>query len=150
PRLLPAGVALACGQPARRRQGPARRSARGLRRGPRARLRASGLKYSPRMELAGRHVVITGGAGGIGRALARRVAAEGLRGLVVADREHGPAHAVAEEVGGLALQFDAGLESSVSSLISHASDVYGPVDVFISNAGVPGAMGGPEAPDESW
>src|SRR5438128_666043 len=102
------------------------------------------------MELAGRHVVITGGAGGIGRALARRVAAEGVRGLVVADREHGPAHAVAEEVGGLALQFDAGLESSVSSLISHASDVYGPVDVFISNAGVPGAMGGPEAPDESW
>ena len=102
------------------------------------------------MELAGRHVVVTGGAGGIGRALARRVSAEGVRGLVVADREHETAHAVAEEVGGLAVEFDAGLESSVSALISQASDAYGPVDVFISNAGVPGAMGGPEAPDEFW
>ena len=79
------------------------------------------------MELAGRHVVVTGGAGGIGRALARRVSAEGVRGLVVADREHETAHAVAEEVGGLAVEFDAGLESSVSALISQASDAYGPV-----------------------
>src|SRR5205823_13536998 len=137
-------------QPARRWQVPARRSARGLRRVPRARLQASGLKYSPRMELADRHVVVTGGAGGIGRALARRVSAEGVRGLVVADREHETVHAVAEEVGGLAIEFDAGLESSVGALISQASDAYGPVDVFISNAGVAGAMGGPEAPDESW
>src|SRR5439155_22573841 len=63
---------------------------------------------------------------------------------------HQTVHAVAEEVGGLAIEFDAGLESSVGALISQASDAYGPVDVFISNAGVPGAMGGPEAPDESW
>ena len=62
------------------------------------------------MELAGRHVVVTGGAGGIGRALARRVSAEGVRGLVVADREHEAARAVAEELGGLALEFDVGLD----------------------------------------
>jgi NAD(P)-dependent dehydrogenase (short-subunit alcohol dehydrogenase family) len=102
------------------------------------------------MELAGRHVVVTGGAGGIGRALARRISAEGVRGLVVADREHETAHAVAEEVGALAVEFDAGRESGVGALIAQASDAYGPIDVFISNAGVAGAMGGPEAPDESW
>jgi len=38
----------------------------------------------------------------------------------------------------------------VRELIAEASTANGPIDIFISNAGVPGAMGGPEADDESW
>jgi NAD(P)-dependent dehydrogenase (short-subunit alcohol dehydrogenase family) len=102
------------------------------------------------MELAGKHVVVTGGAGGIGRALIRRFAAEGARALVVADRTLQPAQAVAAEVSGLAVKLDASREDSVGALIAQATAAHGPIDIFISNAGVPGAMGGPEAPDDIW
>jgi NAD(P)-dependent dehydrogenase (short-subunit alcohol dehydrogenase family) len=102
------------------------------------------------MEVSGRHVVVTGGAGGIGRALIRRFDAEGARAVVAADRDLAGARAVAEEVGGLAVELDAGQESSVRALIAKATEAYGPIDVFVSNAGVPGAMGGPEADDEAW
>ena len=102
------------------------------------------------MELSNRHVVVTGGAGGIGRALVRRFDAEGARALVVADRDLEGARTIADQVGGLAVQLDAGREDSVRSLIAEAGSAFGPIDVFISNAGVPGAMGGPEAADEAW
>jgi NAD(P)-dependent dehydrogenase (short-subunit alcohol dehydrogenase family) len=102
------------------------------------------------MELADRHVVVTGGGGGIGGALARALAEEGARAVVVADRDRAAAQAVAEQVGGSAIEFDAARESSVRELIARATEAGGPIDIFISNAGVPGAMGGPEAPDEAW
>lgn len=102
------------------------------------------------MELTERHVVITGAAGGIGGALARRIAQEGARAVVVADRDLEGARSVAAELGGMAVELDAGSESSVSALIAGATEVNGPIDIFISNAGVPGAMGGPEAADEAW
>jgi NAD(P)-dependent dehydrogenase (short-subunit alcohol dehydrogenase family) len=102
------------------------------------------------MELKNRHIVVTGGAGGIGRALVRGFAAEGAGALVVADRDLAGAQAIAAEVGGLAVELDAGAEDSVRALIARATDAHGPIDIFISNAGVPGAMGGPEAPDEIW
>ena len=104
------------------------------------------------MELTDKHIVVTGGAGGIGRALVRRFVAEGARAVVVADRELEGARAIAAEVGerALAVELDAGRESSVRELIATASEVHGPIDIFISNAGVPGAGGGPEAADEAW
>jgi NAD(P)-dependent dehydrogenase (short-subunit alcohol dehydrogenase family) len=102
------------------------------------------------VELADKHIVVTGGAGGIGRALLRRFAAEGARALVVADRELAPAQAIAAEVGGLAVELDAASEDSVRELIATASAANGPIDIFISNAGVPGGMGGPETADEAW
>jgi NAD(P)-dependent dehydrogenase (short-subunit alcohol dehydrogenase family) len=102
------------------------------------------------MEPSDKHIVVTGGAGGIGRALVRRLAQEGARAVVVADRELEPARVIAAEVGGLAVQFDAGRESGVRELIAEATASNGPIDIFISNAGVPGAMGGPEADDEAW
>lgn len=102
------------------------------------------------MEAAGRQIVITGAAGGIGRALARRFAQESPRALVLADRDMAGAQAIAAEVGGLAVELDAGSEASVRSLIETARTANGPVDIFISNAGVPGAGGGPEVADEVW
>jgi NAD(P)-dependent dehydrogenase (short-subunit alcohol dehydrogenase family) len=102
------------------------------------------------MDVGGKHIVVTGGAGGIGRALLRRFAAEGARALVVADRELEPAREIAAEVDGLAVELDAGAEDSVRELIATATEAAGPIDIFISNAGVGGAMGGPEAPDDAW
>ncbi len=102
------------------------------------------------MELAGRHIVVTGAAGGIGRALIRRFAAEGARALVVADRDLEGARTVAAEVDALAVELDAGREDSVRALIAAAIDAHGEIDIFLSNAGVGGARGGPEAADEAW
>jgi NAD(P)-dependent dehydrogenase (short-subunit alcohol dehydrogenase family) len=102
------------------------------------------------MQIAGRHVVVTGGGGGIGGALARRLDAEGARAVVVADRDLARASAVADEIGGLAVQFDAGREDGVDALIAQAVEANGAIDIFISNAGVPGEGGGPEASDAAW
>jgi NAD(P)-dependent dehydrogenase (short-subunit alcohol dehydrogenase family) len=102
------------------------------------------------MDITDKHVVVTGGAGGIGQALVRRFAAEGARAVVVADRELDVAAHLAEQIGGLALRADVGVEADVAKLISDATGANGPIDIFVSNAGVPGAQGGPEAPDEIW
>jgi NAD(P)-dependent dehydrogenase (short-subunit alcohol dehydrogenase family) len=102
------------------------------------------------MEISGRHVVVTGAAGGIGRALVRRLGAEGARGVVAADRDVSGARAIAAEVGGLGVELDAASETSVQAMLAAAKEAYGPVDIQISNAGVPGGMGGTETPDEVW
>jgi NAD(P)-dependent dehydrogenase (short-subunit alcohol dehydrogenase family) len=99
------------------------------------------------MELTGKHVVVTGAGSGIGRACARRFASEGAR-VVVADLNLEPVEAVAQEIGGLAVQTDVGHESAIKDLIARARDREGPIDLFFSNAGVPGPPGGPEAPDD--
>jgi len=104
------------------------------------------------MQLTDKHIVVTGGAGGIGRALVRRFASEGARAVVIADREIDGASALAGELGAkaLAVEFDAGREQSVKELIATASEAHGPIDIFLSNAGVGGMGGGPEASDEAW
>ncbi|MGI8506536.1 MAG: SDR family oxidoreductase [Solirubrobacteraceae bacterium] len=99
------------------------------------------------MQLTGKHVVVTGAASGIGRACALRFAAEGAR-VVVADLDLEPAQAVAEEIGGLAVPTDVSRESEIAALVARARDAGGPIDLFFSNAGVPGPPGGPEAPDD--
>lgn len=108
------------------------------------------------MEIDGAVVVVTGGASGIGAALCRRFAAEGARGVVVADRNVVGAEAVASEIGGLAVGADVSAEPDVRRLVKAARERFGPIDLFCSNAGValgPGAggtSGGPFAPDDVW
>ena len=105
------------------------------------------------MELTDRHIVVTGAAGGIGSALARSFVEEGARAVVLADRDLQGAQTVAAELGAgaLAVEFDAGSESSVRELIATATDAHGPIDMFVSNAGVGGMAGGPvETTDAAW
>ena len=87
------------------------------------------------MKIAGKTVVVTGGASGIGRALAERFAAEGARGVVVADLNAGWAERVADRIGGLGVGCDVGDPGAVTRLVDVAQDAFGPVDVFCSNAG---------------
>jgi NAD(P)-dependent dehydrogenase (short-subunit alcohol dehydrogenase family) len=102
------------------------------------------------MELTDRHVVVTGAASGIGRALATRFAAEGARTVVVADLDLEGAREVAAAIGGVAMPVDAGREESVRGLVEAATRAGGPIDVFVSNAGVAGPAGGPDGDDAAW
>src|SRR5262245_9879718 len=102
------------------------------------------------MRLADKVIVVTGGAAGIGAALCRRFAAEKPRGVVVADRDaERAAQQVAEEIGGLAVAADVGVEADVIGLVARATEHYGPIDLFCSNAGI-ALEGGVDAPDADW
>jgi NAD(P)-dependent dehydrogenase (short-subunit alcohol dehydrogenase family) len=79
---------------------------------------------------AGRVAVVTGGASGIGRATARRLAAEGAS-VVVADLDGAGAEQVAAEVGGRAVEADVTVPADVERIAAAA----GPVDVLVCSAG---------------
>ncbi len=102
------------------------------------------------MELEGRHVVITGAGSGIGRALALRFADEGARVVVVADLDQDAVEAVGREVDGLAVRTDVRREGEIGALVRQATEAHGPIDLFCSNAGVPGPPGGPDGSNEEW
>jgi NAD(P)-dependent dehydrogenase (short-subunit alcohol dehydrogenase family) len=101
------------------------------------------------MKLENRVVIVTGAASGIGRALCRRFAAEGTAGIICADLDAAGAESTAREVGGLARTTDVTDEAQVRALVAAATDRYGRVDVFCSNAGVI-SREGENAPDAEW
>jgi NAD(P)-dependent dehydrogenase (short-subunit alcohol dehydrogenase family) len=101
------------------------------------------------MQLKDQVVVVTGGADGIGRALCRRFAVEGARGVVVADMDESKARNVAAEIGGLAVAVDVASEADIKRLADRATNEYGPIDLFCSNAGIC-LTGDANFPDERW
>jgi NAD(P)-dependent dehydrogenase (short-subunit alcohol dehydrogenase family) len=103
------------------------------------------------MELTDRIVVVTGGASGIGRALCGRFAAAGARAVVVVDRDAEGAIRVADGLDGRgrAQSADVSVEADVQALVEKTEDEVGPIDLFVSNAGV-GGGGGIEADDDVW
>jgi NAD(P)-dependent dehydrogenase (short-subunit alcohol dehydrogenase family) len=95
------------------------------------------------MELAGKTTIVTGGASGIGRALALRFAAEGAR-VVVSDLDReAAARVVVDEIGGAAIAFACDVRDGdqVAALVDEAEAVFGPVDLFCANAGIGGGHG---------
>jgi NAD(P)-dependent dehydrogenase (short-subunit alcohol dehydrogenase family) len=106
------------------------------------------------VEIRGKVVVVTGAAGGIGAAMARRFAAEQAAGLVLSDLDGDGAAALARELGTgttrvIGATTDVTVESDVQELVRLAEAELGPIDVFCSNAGI-GTGLGLEAPDERW
>jgi NAD(P)-dependent dehydrogenase (short-subunit alcohol dehydrogenase family) len=106
------------------------------------------------MDLEGRTAVITGGASGIGRAMALALAQAGTH-VVVADVEEDRAKEVAEEVAkenvrSLAVGTDVTSRDSVEALADAAYAEFGAVHLLCNNAGV-GARGAlDELPEENW
>jgi NAD(P)-dependent dehydrogenase (short-subunit alcohol dehydrogenase family) len=101
------------------------------------------------MDVAGKIVVVTGGAGGIGEALCRRFVSEGAKAVVVADVNEAAAKALAHEISGAAVICDVRKEDDVIRLIRFTEETYGAIDLFCSNAGII-AIGGVECPNDEW
>lgn len=101
------------------------------------------------MEAAGKLIVVTGGASGIGRAMCERFAAEGARLVVVADLDGEGAAEVAAGIGGIGRRLDVGVEEDLVALIEDTEWRHGAIDLFCSNAGI-GVGEGLDASDEVW
>ena len=96
------------------------------------------------MKLAGKIIVVTGGAQGIGAALCARFAKEGARAVVAADIK----------AGGDVVSCDVSREADILRLIDQTEEKYGPIDLFCSNAGIavldPDWDNPASAPDGGW
>jgi NAD(P)-dependent dehydrogenase (short-subunit alcohol dehydrogenase family) len=101
------------------------------------------------MEVRDKIVVVTGGASGIGRAMAERFHREGAAHVVVADLDGAAAATVAKSIGGWGTGVDVADESQIIRLIDETETRFGPIALFCSNAGI-GIGRGLEASDEVW
>lgn len=105
-----------------------------------------------------RTAVVTGGGHGIGRAICRRLHRDGAA-VVVVDLDAAAANAVAADVGGIARVVDVADERAMLALVEDTERDIGPIDLFVSNAGVAfgdgesgaiSAEGGLNPADDRW
>jgi NAD(P)-dependent dehydrogenase (short-subunit alcohol dehydrogenase family) len=97
------------------------------------------------MHIEDRVAIVTGAGSGIGRALAQALSAAGAR-VVVADIDHPGAVETVELITGsggaaLAARADAAAAADIENLVGLAESDFGPVDIYVANAGIMGAPG---------
>lgn len=90
------------------------------------------------MELKNKVVVITGGTGGIGRAMAKAFLSEGARAVMLADLNADAVAAAAREIGCDGMACDVTQEAQIQALVKTTEERHGPIDLFCSNAGAGG------------
>lgn len=93
------------------------------------------MTHYPPIDLADAHVLVTGGAQGIGRAVATRLASRGAR-VAIGDLDADLARATATAIGGSGHALDVRDPESFAAFVSAAEAANGPVDVLVNNAGV--------------
>jgi NAD(P)-dependent dehydrogenase (short-subunit alcohol dehydrogenase family) len=101
------------------------------------------------MDIKDRIIVVTGAAGGIGRALALRFAAAGARKIICADIDIDGAEATAAMIDGVAHRVNVASEGDIKALIEDTEATIGPIDLFCSNAGIL-IPGGAEVANDGW
>lgn len=95
-----------------------------------------------------RTAIVTGGSGGIGSAIARRLARQGLMVAVVDADDH--AHAVAEEVGGFAIVGDLTAPEFPAQVVEQALERSGSLDVLVNGAGIQVRTPAVDIEDRDW
>ena len=86
------------------------------------------------MELTGSSAIVTGGASGIGAAVARRLAAQGAT-VVVADLQADKGEALADEIGGVFAQVDVTETEEISAAVNAAAEI-APLRAVVDSAGI--------------
>lgn len=86
--------------------------------------------------LEGKVALVTGGARGIGAAIARELAAAGAKVCVNYRSGSAAAKAVAAEIGGIAVRADVADPEQVGALVSTVEEELGPLDALVANAGI--------------
>ena len=102
------------------------------------------------MELRDKVVIITGGSGGIGKAMAEAFLAEGAKAMMLADLDADAVAAAAANIGCDGMACDVTKEDQVAALVSATEAKHGAVDVFCSNAGAGGTGLLTDASNEVW
>ena len=90
------------------------------------------------MELANRVGVITGGSGGIGRAMAAAFLREGAKGVMLADLHQEDVERAAADLGCDGMACDVTDEGQIEALVAATLAKHGQIDLFCSNAGAGG------------
>ncbi len=101
-------------------------------------------------ELAGRIALVTGGASGIGRAIARELTAQGAR-VAVADLDETGARSVAAELeGGLGLGCNVADSAACDATVATVRRQLGPIDILVNDAGLQHVSPIETFPVERW
>ena len=102
------------------------------------------------MKIKDKVIVVTGGANGIGEAMARRFHAEGAKAVVVADRDFARAQMVASEIGGLAVACDVSVEADAAAAVADTVAHFDRLDILVNSAGVNEAGGIESLTSAQW
>jgi 2-dehydro-3-deoxy-L-rhamnonate dehydrogenase (NAD+) len=89
------------------------------------------------IDVAGRNAVVTGGASGLGFAIAERLAVSGAK-VVIWDIDAAAAHAAANKLGAVAVAADVSDTGSVTSAVNETLASAQSIDILINNAGITG------------
>ena len=101
------------------------------------------------MGLAGRRAIVTGGASGIGRAIAEALAADGVR-VLVTDVNEADGERVASTIGGVFERADMSARGDCDRVVARAAHDLGGVDILVNNAGLQHVAPVEEFPVERW
>lgn len=106
------------------------------------------------MKLAGKSAIVTGGAGGIGSATAKRFAEEGAQ-VAILDLDKAKAESLAAEItngGGkaIAIGLDVSDEAQVIAAVQQVVDTFGKIDILFNNAGIARRTTAVETKVEDW
>jgi len=103
------------------------------------------------MELANRVAIVTGASRGLGSGIVRAFASEGMK-VVAAARSHDELAVLAAEFPGAVhpVVCDMTRTDEVTSLVDHALDIFGALDVVVNNAGIAPAARFTDMPIATW